>query len=170
MSEENKAVVRRFNELVEEYWRTGDADAFDEVVAPDFVHHAPGLPPDLEGMKQTLPMFRAAFPDMRLTEEDVIAEGDKVVDRVTVRGTHEGELMGVPPSGNRVEFMETHISRIADGKIVERWSQWDAMGMMQQVGAVPEPGQEEEARAAEGEEQQEEKGLRDKAKEKLTGQ
>jgi steroid delta-isomerase-like uncharacterized protein len=141
VSEENKAVVRRFNELVEEFWRTGDADAFDEVVAPDFVHYAQGLPPDLEGMKQALPMFRAAFPDMRLTVEDMIAEGDKVVDRVTVRGTHEGELMGVPPSGNRVEFMETHISRIADGKIVERWNQWDAMGLMQQIGAVPEPGQ-----------------------------
>jgi predicted ester cyclase len=92
-------------------------------------------------MKQALPMFRAAFPDMRLTEEDMIAEGDRVVDRVTVRGTHEGELMGVLPSGNPVEFMETHISRIADGKIVERWGQWDAMGIMQQIGAIPEPGQ-----------------------------
>ncbi len=145
MSEENKAVVRRFNELVEGYWRTGDTDAFDEVIAPDFVHHAPGLPPDLEGMKQALPMFRAAFPDMRLTVEEMIAEGDKVVDRVTVRGTHEGELMGIPASGKQVEFMETHISRIADGKIVERWGQWDAMGMMQQIGAVPAPEQSEEA-------------------------
>jgi steroid delta-isomerase-like uncharacterized protein len=145
VSEENKAVIRRFNELVEQYWRTGDADAFDEVVASDFVHYSPGLPPDLEGMKQALPMFRGAFPDMRLTEEDMIAEGDKVVDRVTVRGTHQGELMGIPPSGNQVEFMETHISRIADGKIVERWGQWDALGMMQQIGAVPAPGPSEEA-------------------------
>jgi steroid delta-isomerase-like uncharacterized protein len=145
MSEENKAVIRRFNELVEQYWRTGDADAFDEVVASDFIHHSPGLPPDLEGMKQVLPMFRGAFPDMRLTEEDMIAEGDKVVDHVTVRGTHQGELMGIPPSGNQVEFMETHISRITDGKIVERWGQWDALGMMQQVGAVPAPGPSEEA-------------------------
>jgi steroid delta-isomerase-like uncharacterized protein len=144
MSEENKAVVRRFNELVEEYWRTGDADAFDEVVASDFVHHAPGLPPDLEGMKQALPMFRAAFPDMRLTVEDMIAEGDKVLDRVTVRCTHEGELMGIPASGKQVEFMETHISRIVGGKIVERWGQWDALGMMQQIGVVPAPGQSEE--------------------------
>ena len=144
MSEEKKAVVRRFNELVEQYWRTGDADAFDEVVASDFVHHAPGLPPDLEGMKQALPMFRAAFPDMRLTVEEMIAEGDKVVDRVTVRGTHEGELMGIPASGKQVEFMETHISRIADGKIVERWGEWDALGMMQQIGAVSAPGQSEE--------------------------
>ena len=144
MSEEKKAVVRRYNELVEQYWRTGDADAFDEVVASDFVHHAPGLPPDLEGMKQALPMFRAAFPDMRLTVEEMIAEGDKVVDRVTVRGTHEGELMGIPASGKQVEFMETHISRIADGKIVERWGEWDALGIMQQIGAVPAPGQSEE--------------------------
>lgn len=144
MPEEKRAVVRRYNELVEQYWRTGDADAFDEVVASDFVHHAPGLPPDLEGMKQALPMFRAAFPDMRLPVEDMIAEGDKVVDRVTVRGTHEGELMGIPASGKQVEFMETHISRIADGKIVERWGEWDALGMMQQIGAVPAPGQSEE--------------------------
>jgi steroid delta-isomerase-like uncharacterized protein len=144
MSEEKKAVVRRYNELVEQYWRTGDADAFDEVVASDFVHHAPGLPPDLEGMKQALPMFRAAFPDMRLTVEDMIAEGDKVVDRVTVRGAHEGELMGIPASGKQVEFMETHISRIADGKIVERWGEWDALGIMQQIGAVPALGQSEE--------------------------
>ncbi len=140
-AEENKAVVRRFNELVGEYWRTGDADTLDEVGGDDFVHHAPGLPPDLEGMKQALPMFRAAFPDMRLTEEDMIAEGDRVLDRVTVRGTHEGELMGMPPTGNPVEFTETHISRIAGGKIVERWGQWDAMGIMQQIGAIPEPGQ-----------------------------
>lgn len=144
MSEEKKAVVRRYNELVEQYWRTGDADGFDEVLASDFVHHAPGLPPDLEGMKQALPMFRAAFPDMRLTVEEMIAEGDKVVDRVTVRGTHEGELMGIPASGKQVEFTETHISRIADGKIVERWGQWDALGMMRQIGAVPAPGQSEE--------------------------
>ncbi len=145
MSEENKAVVRRFNELVKEYWRTGDADAFDEVVASDFVHHAPGLPPDLEGMKQALPMFRAAFPDMRLTVEEIIAEDDKVVARVTVRGTHQGELMGIPATGKPVEFTETHISRIAGGKIVERWGEWDALGMMQQIGAVPAPGQPEEA-------------------------
>jgi steroid delta-isomerase-like uncharacterized protein len=139
--EENKAIVRRFNELVEEYWRTGNADALEEVVAPDFVHHAPGIPPDLEGLKQALPMFRAAFPDMRLTEEDVIADGDKVVDRVTVRGTHQGELMGIPSTGKQVEFTETHISRIADGKIVERWGEWDALGLMQQLGGVPVPEQ-----------------------------
>jgi predicted ester cyclase len=141
MSEENKAVVRRFNELIGEFWRTGDADAFDEVVAPDFVHHAPGLPPDLEGMKQALPMFRAAFPDMSLTVEELFAEGDKVADRMTWQATHQGELMGIPPTGNTVRGEEMHISRISEGKIVERWGQGDNLGLMQQLGVVPPPGQ-----------------------------
>ena len=169
MSEENKAVVRRYNELFEEFWRTGDVDALDEVLAPDFVYHQPGTPPDLESFKHFVPMFRAAFPDMRYTVEDMVAEGDKVVDRLTWQATHQGELMDIPPTGNTVRVSEMHISRIAEGKIVERWGQPDMLGLMQQIGAIPEPGQEEEARAAEGE-QQEEKGLMDKAKEKLTGQ
>jgi steroid delta-isomerase-like uncharacterized protein len=143
MSEENKAVVRRFNELVEQYWRTGDADAFDEIVASDFIHHSPGLPPDLEGMKQALPMFRAAFPNMSYRVEDMIAEGDKVVDRLTWQATHQGELMGIPPTGNLVTVTEMHISRIADGKIVERWGQPDMLGLMRQLGAIPTPGQGE---------------------------
>jgi steroid delta-isomerase-like uncharacterized protein len=142
MSEENKAVAQRFNELIGEFWRTGDADAFDEVLAPDFVYHQPLTPPDLEGFKQFLPMFRAAFPDMRYTVEDLIAEDDKVVDRISWQATHQGELMGIPPTGNTVTVTEMHISRIAEGKIVERWGQADMLGMMQQLGVVPPPGQE----------------------------
>jgi steroid delta-isomerase-like uncharacterized protein len=141
MSEENKAVVQRFNELIDEFWRTGDADVFDEVLAPEFVYHSPGAPPDLGGFKQLLPMFRAAFPDMRGTVEDLIAEGDKVVDRMTFQATHQGELMGIPPTGNTVTVTEMHISRIAEGKIVERWGQTDMLGMMQQLGVVPSPGE-----------------------------
>ncbi len=142
-TEENKAVVQRFNELIGEFFRTGDADALDEVLAPEFVYHQPGTPPDLESFKQFLPMFRAAFPDMRYTVEDLIAEGDKVVDRLTWEATHQGELMGIPPTGNTVRVTEMHISRIADGKIVERWGQQDMLGMMQQLGAVPPPRQVE---------------------------
>ena len=112
-------------------------------------------------------MFRAAFPDMRYTVEDMVAEGDKVVDRISWQATHLGEMMGIPPTGNTVRVTALHMSRIAEGKIVERWGQPDMLGMMQQLGAIPEPGQEE-ARAAD--EEQEEKGLMDKAKEKLTGQ
>jgi steroid delta-isomerase-like uncharacterized protein len=140
-TEENKAVVRRFNELIGEFWRTGDADALDEVLAPEFVYHQPRTPPDLESFKQFLLMFRAAFPDMRYTVEDLIAEGDKVVDRLTWQGTHQGELMGIPPTGNTVTVREMHISRIAEGKIMERWGQPDMLGMMRQLGAVPPPEQ-----------------------------
>jgi steroid delta-isomerase-like uncharacterized protein len=142
-TEENKAVARRIYEVVGEFWHTGDADVLDEVIAPDFVHHAPGLPPDLEGFKQVLHMLRAAFPDMRFTVEDLIAEGDKVVDRATWQGTHQGEMMGISPTDNSVTVTEMHVSRIADGKIVERWGQTDMLSMMQQLGAVPPPGQGE---------------------------
>jgi predicted ester cyclase len=98
-------------------------------------------PPDLESFKQFLPMFRTAFPDMSPTVEDMIAEGDKVVDPLTWQGTHQGELMGIPPTGNTVTVTEMHIYRISEGKIVERWGQPDLLGMMQQLGAVPPPGE-----------------------------
>jgi predicted ester cyclase len=142
-SEENKAVVQRFNELIGEFFCTGDADALDEVLAPDFVYHQPGTPPDLESFKQFLPMFRAVFPDMSYTVEEMIAEGDKVVDRLTWQATHQGELMGISPTDNKVTVTEMHVSRIANGKIVERWGQPDMLGLMQQLGAIPTPGQGE---------------------------
>jgi predicted ester cyclase len=141
-AEENKAVVQRFNELFVECWRTGDVDILDEVLAPEFVYHSPGAPPDLGGFKQSLLMLRAAFPDMRSTVEDLFAEGDKVADLMTWRATHQGELMGIPPTGNTVRGTEMHISRIAEGKLVERWGQGDNLGLMQQLGVVPAPGQE----------------------------
>jgi predicted ester cyclase len=100
-----------------------------------------GGTPDLSGFKQSLLMLRAAFPDMRSTVEDLFAEGDKVADRMTWQATHQGELMGIPPTGNTVTGTEMHISRIAEGNIVERWSQGDNLGLMQQLGAVPPPGQ-----------------------------
>jgi predicted ester cyclase len=143
MSEESKAVVRRFNELFVECWRTGDVDILDEVLAPEFVYHSPGAPPDLGGFKQSLLMLRAAFPDMRSTVEDLFAEGDRVADLLTWQATHQGELMGIPPTGNTVMGTEMHISRIAEGKIVERWGQGDNLGLMRQLGVVPPPGQSE---------------------------
>jgi predicted ester cyclase len=143
MSEENKAVVRRFNELFGECWRTGNADILDEVLAPEFVYHSPGAPPDLGGFKQSLLMLSAGLHDLRYTVEDLFAEGDKVADRLTWQATHQGELMGIPPTGNTVRGEELHISRIAEGRIVERWGQGDNLGMMQQLGVVPPPGQGE---------------------------
>lgn len=100
-AEENKALAHRFNEAIQEFWRTGRFVSLEEVVAPDVVHHGPSLPSDLEGLKQVLPGFRAAFPDLQITVEELIAEGDKVFDRVTWRGTHQGELMGIPPPAKR---------------------------------------------------------------------
>ena len=142
-AEESKAVVQRFNELFVECWRTGDVDVLDEVLAPEFVYHSPGAPPDLGGFKQSLLMLRAAFPDMSSTVEELFAEDDKVADRMMWQATHQGELMGIPPTGNSVTGTEMHISRIVEGRIVERWGQGDNLGMMQQLGAIPEPGQGE---------------------------
>jgi predicted ester cyclase len=86
-------------------------------------------------------MFRAAFSDAQITVDDQIAEGDKVASRWTGRGTHDGELMGVPPSGRQVTVDGLVVSRVANGKVVEEWVNWDTLGMLQQVGAVPAPAQ-----------------------------
>jgi predicted ester cyclase len=140
-TEANKAIVRRQVELFQEFWRTGNGDVLDEVIAPEFVNHTPGIPADLAGLKAAMPMFRAAFPDLRIEAEDVVAEGDKVTLRLVNRGTHQGDLMGIPPTGRPIEVSEIHIYRVASGKIVERWGVWDQMGLMQQIGAVPAASQ-----------------------------
>ena len=86
--------------------------------------------------------MHTAFPDIQMNVEDMIAEADKVVARVSVSGTHQGEFMGIDPTGNRVAITGIDILRIADGKIVEHWGNFDDLGMMQQLGVIPEPGQE----------------------------
>lgn len=138
MSEENKDLARRF---MEEAYNKGNVDFIDEVVASDYVAHDPNSPEGTgggaDGAKQFVETYRSAFPDLRMTIEDLIAEGDKVVVRWTARGTHQGELMGIPPSGNRVEVTGISVDRIEGGKFVEGWSSYDALGMMQQIGAVP---------------------------------
>lgn len=140
-TEENKALVRRLVDTFNEVWRTGNMDLIDPLFTNTFVNHTPGMPPDREGFKLVLPAYRTAFPDLRITAEDMLAEGDKVVLRLVSRGTHQGELMGIPPTGKPITVSETHIYQIAGGKIVERWGQFDALGMLQQIGAVPGPGQ-----------------------------
>ncbi len=143
--EESKAVVQRFYELVEDVFRTGDTDALDEVLAPEFVYHQPGAPPDLQSYKRFFSMLRLACPDMSQMVEDMIAEGDKVVDRLSWQATHRGPFMGIPPSGNSLTMTEIHINRIAEGRIVERWAEVDRLSLMQQLGAIPETGHSEEA-------------------------
>jgi steroid delta-isomerase-like uncharacterized protein len=139
-AEENKAIIRRF---VDEVFNTGNMAAADELAAPDFLDHNPfpGTPPGLEGYKQGMRLFRAAFPDLEFILEDQIAEGDKVVARWTVRATHQGEVMGIPPTGKRVTVTGIDIVRFAGGKMVESWNLWDTLGLLQQLGVMPTPGQ-----------------------------
>ena len=142
MSEENKAAVRAMFEA----WSTGDLGVVDEIVAPDASDHDPYNPhggEGAEGLKKTMAMYREAFPDVRFTIEDQIAEGDKVVTRWTATGTHQGELMGAPATGKTSTISGIGIDRFEDGKIVEAWNSWDTLGMFQQLGLVQqaEPAQ-----------------------------
>ena len=139
MSEENKAVVRRFHD---EVLNKGNLALIDELCSHDLVDHTapPGLPPGVEGAKQTLGIYLAAFPDLHVTMEDMIAEGDRVVVRWTASGTHKGDLMGIAPTGRRVTVTGIAIDRIAGGKTVEHWEVFDQMGLMQQLGVIPAQG------------------------------
>lgn len=139
MSAENKAIARR---VFEDVWNKNNLDAIDELYAPDVVNHElpPGLPSGAEGTKAYFGMFLAAFPNTQMTVEDQVAEGDKVVTRWTARGTHTGELMGIPPTGKQVTVTGIGLDRIAGGRIVEEWGEFDMMSMMQQLGVVPPPG------------------------------
>ena len=139
-TEENKVVARRFVEVLQEFFRTGEANLMDSVLADNVVQHISGLPPEaksLEGFKQLLPALPQAFPDVLFEVEDLVAEGDMVAFRLNWSGTHKGEFFGVPPTGTRATVTEMHMFRIADGKVVERWGEWDALGLMQQLGAAP---------------------------------
>ena len=138
-TEENKAIDRR---VTEEGWNQGNTALFDEFIAADFIGHFPGSPfHRLEGYKQFYADIHSTFPDVHYTIEDEIAEGDMVVSRYTARGTHQGELQGIPPSGKRVTITGTTIIRYASGKAAEAWYEYDALGMLQQIGAIPTPGQ-----------------------------
>jgi predicted ester cyclase len=129
---------------MEEVFNRGNISLVDELFAPDFVEHEelpPGIPPGREAVKQLPTMFRSAFPDFKVTIDDVIAEGDKVVVRSTWSGTHKGEFMGISPTGKSVSFGVFDTIRIAGGKFVEHWGQMDTIGMMQQLGVIPAPGE-----------------------------
>ena len=136
-AEEHKARVRR---IPEEMFNRGNLAVADEVIAPDLIEHAalpPGWPSGLAGVKQYVTTLRAAFPDFRYTVEDEIAEGDKVAVRLTARGTHQGEWFGIPATRKQATWTETHICRLAGGKVVEHWVEQDNLGMLQQLGAIP---------------------------------
>ena len=136
-TEENKAVIRRYREI----HNSGNLDALDQIVAPDLVTHSnlPGVPPGLEGGKMGHQAFLTAFPDTQVTTDELIAEGEKVVERFTARGTHTGPFMDMPPTGKSFVVSGVSIFRVADGKIVEHWGLNDAAGLMQQLGMGPQP-------------------------------
>ena len=143
MSEENKAVSRR---LVDEAFQGGRLEVVDELVDQNYEGHDPGSPEVIrgpEGVKQLIQGYRTAFPDLRITVEDQLAEGDKVATRWSARGTHQGELFGVPPTGKESRVSGITIDRISGGKIVESHDNWDTFGLLQQLGAIPTSAQAE---------------------------
>lgn len=139
--EDNKARARRvFEELV----NTGNTAVVDEVCAPGFVRHDLGGGPDVvgpEGVKLFVGALRSAFPDIQMTIEDLIGEGDSVVVRYTARGTHSGEFQGIAPTGRKVTWAGINIYRRDGDQVVETWQLLDALGLMQQLGVVPQAGQ-----------------------------
>jgi steroid delta-isomerase-like uncharacterized protein len=140
-TEENKAIIRRFYEELNDFMRTGEDISFlDRTFDKNMVQHISGFPPNfnnLAALKQMMPTFRTALPDLKMTAHDIIGEGDKVVSRVSWEGTHKGEMRGIPPSNKRLNVSEMHIYRFSNGKVVERWGEWDMFGMMQQIGIIP---------------------------------
>lgn len=135
LSEQNKALVRRFYEEIDK----GNIEVLDELVAEDYLDHNPppfpGLAPGREGLKQAFRIFQQATPGVHRIEEQ-IAEGDKVVTRLTSTGKHEGDLPGAPRTGNDLKMTSITIHRIAGGKLVEKWAEKDVLGFLQQIGVM----------------------------------
>ncbi len=135
-TEANKALVRRFYEEIDK----GNLAAMDELVAPDYLDHDPppfpGLPPGREGLKRAFQMFWEATPGTHRIE-DQIAEGDRVVTRLTAIGKHVGDLPGAPRTGNELRTTSITIHRIAGGRLVEKWSEKDVLGFLRQIGVLP---------------------------------
>jgi steroid delta-isomerase-like uncharacterized protein len=135
--EQNKAVLRR--EVEELYNHTGNLDVVEELFSPEYVSHEPtsGETRGIEGARQFAATFREAFPDLECTVEDMVAEGDEVVMRFRGSGTHEGETEAFgPPTGKRMEITGITIKRLAGGRIDEAWTNFDALGMMRQLGVI----------------------------------
>jgi steroid delta-isomerase-like uncharacterized protein len=136
MSEENKAIQRRSHEDI---WDKHNPDAVDEYYASDFINHSapPGVPADREGLKGLIAMYFDAFPDLEVTNEFVLADGDKVIIRWNAKGTHTGPLGDIPATGNKIATRGISIAQISHGKIVGTWNESDQMDLMQQLGVIP---------------------------------
>jgi steroid delta-isomerase-like uncharacterized protein len=142
-AEDNKKLVRRFYKEIDE----GNLDSMDELVAEDYLDHSPppfpGFVPGREGLKKSFRLFWEATPGTHEIE-DQVAEGDKVVTRMTARGVHSGDLPGIPATGNAIVMTATVIHRIVDGKLAEKWSDKDTLGFLQQLGVISWPGSSQE--------------------------
>jgi len=138
-TEENKALIRY---LIEEAFNKGNLDVADEHFLTDYVAHVPGVPVLPRGpgaFKQVIGLWRTAFPDWHMTIEELVAEGDKVTNRFTTRGTHQGPLMGIPPTGKTMVVQSLEMHRIENGKVAESWIVDDVPGIMVQLGILPPP-------------------------------
>lgn len=139
-SDDNRALVRRF---WEEIWNQGNPSAPDAIVSPDFTLEGPGFPDPLRGpsgLRSWVTTVRAAFPDVRFTVDDDVAEGDKVVSRWSARGTHSGPLMGIPPTGRPILLRGITIFTVVGNQVSDEWAVEDTLGMLQQIGAISAPG------------------------------
>ena len=134
-----KAMVQRG---VEQIFNKKNLTYIDDFIATDVVDHSapPGLPPGIEGYRLKVGAFTSAFPDLQITYEHMIAEGDMVAGRFTLTGTHQGEFAGIPATGKQVSVTGHDFVRLTDGKLVEHWVEMDTLGMMQQLGVIPAPG------------------------------
>ena len=137
-TEENKAIVRRY---LDEVWNKRNVNILDELMAPNYARYLPGQdkPLDREGQKQRITGFHKAMPDLVFLIDDLFAEGDSVVFRVMIRGTHQGAFLGVAPTGKQLTVTAIDIAHLENGKIVDHWGQMDMLGLMRQLGLIPMP-------------------------------
>jgi len=138
LQEQNKSLVRR---IFEEGINQNKQGVFDELIALSYVNHdIPAPTPGLQGFKMVIGMFLAAFPDMRVTIEEELAEGNKVITRGYFTGTHQGDFQGIPPTGKQIKVKYIDIWLVENGKLMENWVRLDELGLMQQLGVIPTPG------------------------------
>ena len=135
-TEQSKLLAKRF---FEEVLNRGDVSVIEELVADDFVEHEelPGVPPNREGIIAWATMMRQAFPDLMATMNNMVAEGDELWVHYTMRGTHQGEFLGIPATGRSIEVNGFDRVKIRNGKAIEHWGQSDTLGMLQQLGQIP---------------------------------
>lgn len=137
-TEDNKALVRRY---VEEAWNKGNVSIIDDLMSDDYTRHVSGCPTPLtrESHKKRILQIHRALPDVTMTIEDMIAAGDRVVSRVTLRGTQRDTFMGIPATGRQVTVTGIDIARVVGGKLVEHWAEMDTLGLIKQLGALSRP-------------------------------